>query len=129
MSLGTSISLSRDSATDVDTSLTVFDLRAADEGKSIFSQAGLTPPTEDLLTVSHDVGKAGNKRHLVRRDQTFPNATTAVPSTASVYLVMDVPNVSQFTNAVVITLVNTLIDFLIEGGANGNVTKVLNGEV
>jgi hypothetical protein len=129
MSLGTSLALSIDSATDVDTNTVNFALQAADIGKSIFSQAGLTPPIEDLLTVSHDVGKAGNKRHLVRRDQTLPNAITGVPSTASVYIVIDVPNASQFTNAVILQILNTLVDFCIEGGAGANVIKVLNNEV
>jgi len=129
MAIGTSLALSIDSATDVDTSLVTFALQAADLGKSVFSQAGLTPPVEDLLTISHDVDKAGNRRHLIRRDQTLPNAITGIPATMSVYTVIVHPQVSQFTNGVVLQVLNTLVDFCIEGGAGANVIKVLNNEV
>jgi len=129
MSIGTSLALSIDSATDVDTNTVTFALQAADIGKSIFSQAGLTPPIEDLLTISHDTDKAGNRRHLIRRDQTLPNSITGIPATASVYLVVVHPNVSQFTNAVIGNITNTLVDFVVEGGALANLIKVLNNEV
>lgn len=128
MSLGTSLSLSKDSATDVDTGLAVYDLRAADMGRSEFSVAGLTLPAEQLLTVSHEAGKAGEGRHLVRLDRTVLDANL-VPATVSVYIVIVRPPSTAVTNAVVIEEVNRLVDFLIEGGANANVVKLLNGEV
>lgn len=126
--LGTSLSLSEDSATDVDTTLRVYDLRAADLGKSQYSISGVTPPAEYLLTVSHETTKAGNGRHLVRFDQTVVDAF-GVPATLAVYTVIDRPPNTAITNAIIYKLVNNLVDLLIEGGANANVGKILNGEV
>lgn len=128
MALGTSLSLSKDSPTDVDTNLAVFDLRAADLDKSIYSVAGLTLPAERTLTVSHDTGKNGEQRHLIRIDDTVVDANL-VPATMSVYLVIVRPSNTAVTNALLIENVNRMVDFLIEGGSNGNVTKVLNSEV
>lgn len=128
MSIGTSVSLSKDCATDVDTNLRVFDLRAADLGRSEFSVAGLTLPAERKLTVSHDVGKAGEQRHMVRIDETLVD-TLLVPGTISVYMVIVRPPNTAVTNAIILENVNELVDFMIEGGANANVTKILNGEV
>lgn len=128
MALGSSLSLSKDSATDVDTNLSVYVLRAADLGRSIFSVAGLTLPAERIITVSHETGKAGEQRHLIRLDRTEIDANL-VPATVSVYLVIVRPPSTAITGAVVLEEVNKLIDFLVEGGANANVTAVLNGEV
>jgi hypothetical protein len=128
MSLGTSLSLSKDSATDVDTNLSVFDLRAADLGSSKYSVAGLTLPAERALSVSHQTGKQGELRHLVRIDETVLDANL-LPGTVSVYMVIVRPPHAAITNALVTENVNRLVDFLIEGGSNGNVTKLLNQEV
>jgi hypothetical protein len=128
MSLGTSLTLSKDTATDVDTNTSVFDLRAADLNKSEYSVAGLTLPNERVLSVSHDTGKNGEQRHLVRIDDTVVDANL-VPATMSVYMVIVRPSNTAVTNALLIENVNRLVDFLIEGGSNGNVTKVLNNEV
>lgn len=128
MALGTSLSLSKDPATDVDTNLAVFDLRAADLAKSEYSVAGLTLPSERKLTVSHDTGKGGEQRHLVRIDDTVVDANL-VPATMSVYIVIVRPPSTAVTNALLIENVNRLVDFLIEGGSNANVTKILNSEV
>lgn len=128
MSLGTSLTLSKDCATDVDTSATTMTLRAADIGKSIFSESGLTLPIENLFTVSHDVGKAGNQRHLVRRDLTLVDSL-GVPGTSSVYIVIDRAAHASFTVAQMKQMVNELVDFLIEGGSNANVAAILNNEV
>jgi len=62
MSLGTSQTLSKDSATDVDTNTVVYDLQAADAGQSSFSVAGITPPSAKLMSVSHQTGKSGEAR-------------------------------------------------------------------
>jgi len=128
MSLGTSLSLSKDCATDVDTNLTVFDLRAADLNKSQFSVAGLTLPSEKLMTISHEVGKGGEQRHLVRIDRTEIDAY-GVAATVSTYVVIVRPPSTAITNAICLEVVNQLVDFLVEGGTNANVTKVLNSEV
>jgi len=128
MSLGTSLALSKDSPTDVDTNLSTFDLRAADINHSEYSVAGLTLPSERKLTISHDIGKGGEQRHLIRIDDTVVDALL-VPATMSVYAVIVRPSNTAVTNALLIENVNRLIDFLIEGGSNGNVTKVLNSEV
>jgi len=128
MALGTSLSLSKDTPTDVDTNLSVFDLRAADLNKSEYSVAGLTAPSEKLLTISHETGKGGEARHLVRIDETVVDALL-VPATISVYMVIVRPPSTAITNALCIENVNKLVDFLIEGGANANVTKLLNNEV
>jgi hypothetical protein len=127
MALATSQSLSKDTPTDVDTNLTVFVQRFADNGKSVFSVAGLTLPEEKLLTVSHDVDSKGNQRKLIRIDRTAIDALL-VPATCSVYMNIVRPPSTAITNALIIEMVNQLIDFLIEGGSNANVTAVLNGE-
>lgn len=128
MALGSSLSLSKDTATDVDTNLSVYTLRAADLGRSIFSKAGLTLPVEMKVTVSHETGKGGEERHLVRLDRTEVDANL-VPATVSVYLVIVRPPSTALTAAICIEEVNKLIDFLVEGGSNANVTAMLNSEV
>lgn len=121
-------SLSKDTATDVDTNLTVFTKRFADSDKSVFSVSGLTLPAEKKITVSHETAKGGEQRHLVRLDRTEVDAY-GVPATASIYLVIVRPPNTALTNTVFIEMINQLIDFFIEGGANANVTAVLNSEV
>jgi len=128
MSLAVTQSLSKDSATDVDTNLAVYALRAADLGRSEFSVAGLTLPSEKKLTVSHETGKAGEERHLVRLDRTEVDAF-GVAATISTYIVIVRPPNTAITTAVCIEEVNRLVDFLIEGGTNANVTAILNNEV
>lgn len=128
MALGTTLSLSKDSAVDVDTNLSVFDLRAADANRSVFSVAGLTLPEAKLLTVSHETGKGGELRHLIRIDRTVIDALL-VPATISVYMVIVRPLSTAITNAIVLEELNKLVDFCIEGGSNANVVKVLNSEV
>lgn len=128
MSLSSPQTLSADSATDVDTNTDAYVLRAADLNRSEFSVSGLTLPEEQKLTVSHDTGKGGEKRHMVRLDHTVVDAF-GVPATASVYMVAVRPINTAVTNAVIIALVNQLVDFLIEGGTNANVTAILNNEV
>lgn len=128
MSLGASLSLSKDSATDVDTNLAVYALRAADLNRSEFSVAGLTLPVEQKLAVSHEKGKASEQRHLIRFDRTAVDAY-GVAATVSVYLVIVRPANTAITNAIVLEEVNRMVDFLIEGGSNANVVAVLNNEV
>jgi hypothetical protein len=128
MSFSTPQSLSKDTATDVDTNLTSFVLRAADSGKSVFSVAGLTLPNEKLLTISHETDSKGNERHLVRIDRTEVD-TLLVPATVSAYVVIVRPPSTAITNAICLEVVNQLVDFLVEGGTNANVTALLNNEV
>lgn len=128
MSLGTSLSLSKDTVTDVDTNLTVFAQRFADSDHSEYSVSGLTLPAEKVLTVSHSTGKGGEQRHLVRIDRTEVDSIL-VPATASVYMVLVRPPSTALTNAIFKELVNQLIDFFVEGGANANVDAILNGEM
>jgi hypothetical protein len=127
MSLGSSQSLSKDTATDVDTNLSVYVLRAADLGQSMFSVAGLTLPAAKILSVSHQVGKGGEERHLIRLDRTELDSLL-VPATVSVYMVIVRPPSAAITNAIILEEVNKLVDFCVEGGANANVTAVLNSE-
>jgi hypothetical protein len=128
MALGSSLTLSKDTATDVDTNTTVFTLRAADLGRSVFSKAGLTLPVEEKVTVSHETGKGGEERHLVRIDRTEVDANL-VPATLSVYMVIVRPPSTALTAAICIEEVNKIVDFLVEGGSNANVTALLNNEV
>lgn len=128
MSLATTQALSKDSATDVDTNTVTYAQRFADQNKSVFSVAGLTSPIEKLLTVSHETGKSGEQRHLIRLDRTEVDAY-GVPGTVSVYAVIVRPPNTALTNAIILEEVNRLVDFLIEGGSNANVVAVLNGEV
>jgi hypothetical protein len=128
MSLGASLTLSKDTATDVDTNTTVFTLRAADLDHSEFSVSGLTLPSEKKFTVSHETGKKGEQRTVARIDRTEVD-TLLVPATVSVYLNIIRPVSTAITNAIIIEVVNQLIDFLVEGGTNANVTALLNREV
>lgn len=130
MSLGTSLSLSKDPATDVDTNLSVYDRRGGENlSTCTYSVAGMTPPAEFLMTISHETGKKnGEARHLVRFDRTEVDAY-GVPATVSTYVVQVRPPSTALTNAICIEEVNKLVDFVIEGGTNANWTKVLNDEV
>lgn len=128
MALSATQTLSKDSATDVDTNTVVYALRGADTTRAEFSVAGLTLPAEKKLTISHEIGKSSERRHLVRLDRTEVDAF-GVEATGSVYLVIVRPNNTAITPAILIEEVNRLIDFLIEGGSNANVTAVLNEEV
>jgi hypothetical protein len=128
MSIGTSISLSKDSATDVDTNLSVYDLQAADSGRSDFSVAGLTPPTAKLMDIGHQTGKSGEARHKVGFNRTEVDAY-GVPATLTTYIVQVRPASLALTNAICLEEVNKLVDFIIEGGTNANWIKILNNEV
>lgn len=128
MALGATQTLSKDTATDVDTNTVAYALRAADIGRSEFSVAGLTLPNEKKLTVSHETGKSGEQRHLVRLDRTEVDAF-GVAATVSTYIVIVRPSNTAITAAICIEEVNRLVDFLIEGGSNANVTAILNNEV
>lgn len=128
MALGATLSLSKDTPTDVDTNLTVFAQRFADSDHSEYSVSGLTLPAEKVLTVSHTTGKGGEQRHLVRIDRTEVDAAL-VPATASFYVVFVRPPSTALTNAIFKEIVNQLVDFLIEGGTNANVDAILNGEM
>lgn len=127
MSLAASQPLSTDPATNVNTNLHTYVLRAADIGRSEFSVAGLTLPNERKLTVSHETGKGGEQRHLVRFDRTEVDAVL-LPATLSAYLVIVRPPSTAITNAICLQAVNSLVDFLLEG-TNANVTAILNNEV
>lgn len=122
------LSLSKDSPTDVDTNLTVYVKRYADSGRSEYSVSGLTIPAAKKFKVSHDTGKGGEERHLVSIQRTELD-TLLVPATLSVNLTIVRPPSTAITTAIVLEEVNKLIDFLIEGGINANVTAVLNSEV
>jgi hypothetical protein len=128
MSIGTSVTLSKDSPTDVDTNTVVLDLRAADLSRSEYSQAGLTLPAERVLTISHEKTKANVLRHLVRLDDTVVDSLL-VPATMSVYMNIIRPSSTAVTNALLLENVFRLIDFMIEGGAGAVITKILNQEV
>jgi len=120
--------LSKDTATDVDTNTTSYVLRAADLGQSIFSVAGLTSPSEKKLTIGHQTGKNGEDRHVVRLDRTEVDALL-VPATCSVYINIIRPQSTAITTAILLEEVNKIVDFLVEGGTNANVTALLNNEV
>jgi hypothetical protein len=120
--------LSKDSATDVDTNTSSYVLQYADSGESKYSVAGITPPAAKGLTVGHETGKDGVQRHRVRLDRTEVDAF-GVAATVSTYVVIVRPPNTALTNAIVLEEVNKLVDFLIEGGANANVTALLNGEL
>lgn len=119
--------LSKDTATDVDTNLRSYVQRFADADHSEYSVPGLTPPTEDQLIIGHAKGKAGEDRHLIRFNRTEVDGLL-VPATLSVYLNIIRPQSTALTNTVVIEVINRLVDFLIEGGANANVVSIMNGE-
>jgi hypothetical protein len=125
--IGTSVALSRDYPTEVDTNALTFELQFADVDKSVYSLAGLTAPEEFTLTIQHSVDTKGNKRHLVRLDWTKADAF-GVPATLSVYENIVVPNSSAFSIGDIINTVNRLVDFFIEGGAGDRVTRIVNGE-
>jgi len=123
-----SLSLSKDSATDVDTNLTVYVKRYADAGKSEFAVAGLTKPIAAGFKISHDIGKGGEERHLVSINETLVDAAL-VPATQTWNLTCIRPPNTAITQAMILANLNKLIDFCIEGGVNANIVAVLNGEV
>lgn len=127
MALGSTLVLSPDVPTAVTTNQTTFALRAGDLGRAEYSVAGLTLPNEQVITVSHETGKNGEQRHLVRLDVTVVDAF-GVPATSSVYLVIVRPPNTAVTNAVIINQVNQLADLMCKS-TNANTTKVLNSEV
>lgn len=122
------LSLSKDSATDVDTNLTSYIKRYADAGKSEYSVAGLTKPIAKGFKVSHDIGKAGEERHLTSINETVVDAF-GVSATCTWNLTCIRPPNTAITQAVLLENLNKLIDFCIEGGSNANIVAVLNGEV
>jgi hypothetical protein len=128
MSFTSPQTLSKDTATDVDTNTVAYALRYADANASVFSVSGLTLPNEKKLKIGHEVGKGGEERHQVRLDRTEVDAF-GVPATLSVYQIIVRPPSLAITNAIVIEEVNRLVDFMIEGGSNANVTALLNNEV
>lgn len=128
MSIGTSVSLSSDSPTDVDTNLSVFALRAADVDRSVYSVAGLTLPLMRTLTISHTDKKEGGVRSLIRIDMTDVD-TLLVPGSMAVYMVIDRDASTAISNTEVKESVYQLIDFIIEGGAGAVLDKILNREV
>lgn len=128
MALGTSLSLSTDTPTDVDTNLRVYVNRFVDSDNSEYSVAGLTLPNQQLLRRADTVGKGGEQRKLTRLDETVVDAF-GVAATASVYLNIVRPPNTAVTNTVIKKLVYQLIDLLIEGGAGANIDAILNGEM
>jgi hypothetical protein len=128
MALGTSLSLSTDTPTDVDTNLRVYAQRFVDSDHSEYSVSGLTLPNEQELTIGHTIGKGGEQRHVVRLNETVVDAF-GVPGTVSVYNNIIRPPNTAITNTVIKKLVYQLIDLLIEGGAGANIDAVLNGEM
>jgi len=127
MALGTSLALSKDVPTVAATNLETYALRAADLGRSEYSVAGLTLPTQRKLTVSHELGKNGEERHLTRFDITAIDALL-VPGTLSIYNVIVRPPNSAITNQIIIDTYNRL-QYLMVAAANANLTAILNGEV
>lgn len=128
MSLGTSLSLSTDTPTDVDTNLRVYVNRFVDSDNSEYSLAGLALPNEQKLSRRDSVGKGGEQRKLVRLDETVVDAF-GVPATVSVYTNIIRPPNTAVTNTVIKKLVYQMIDLLIEGGAGANIDAILNGEM
>jgi hypothetical protein len=126
--LGTSLSLSTDTPTDVDTNLRVYVNRYVDSDKSEYSVAGLALPNKQILTRADSVGKAGEQRKLTRLDETVVDAF-GVEATASVYVNFVRPSNTAVTNTVIKKMVYQLIDLLIEGGAGANIDAILNGEM
>jgi hypothetical protein len=120
--------LSKDCPTDVDTNTLAFVRRYGDSDKSVFSVAGLTPPVETKLSISHEASKDGTQRKMARTDLTVVDSF-GVAATGSCHIVWTRPPNTAITNALMLEATNRLIDFCIEGGANGNVTAILNGEV
>lgn len=127
MALGTSLPLSKDVPTVAATNLETYALRAADLGRSEFSVSGLTLPAAKILIVSHEKGKNGEERHLVRFDITVVDALL-VPATVSIYLVIVRPPNTAITNQVILDQFNRLC-YLLCASANLNLVAVLNNEV
>lgn len=128
MAIGTSVALSTDSPTDVDTNTETFNLRAADVGSSEYSVPSLTLPTERVLRIKHTTDANGTRRHLVQFAATGADSH-GVPGTAIINFSISRPALDYFSEANMKAFIYELIDFLIEGGAGANVVKILNQEV
>jgi len=127
MPIGTSLSLSPDSPTDVDTNAVAYTLRAADEDRSVFAVAGLTYPTEFLVEIGHKTDKNGVRRSVVKMIDTRLDSLN-VPATSTMAFTIVRPPSSAFTEATLLQQAFRLVDFLIEGGAGANISKLLNLE-
>jgi len=126
--LGTSLSLSTDTPTDVDTNLRVYVNRYVDSAKSEYSVAGLTLPNQQILSRADTIGKGGEQRKVTRLDETVVDAF-GVAATASVYWNVVRPPNTAITNTVIKKMCYQLIDLLIEGGTGANIDAILNGEM
>lgn len=81
------------------------------------------------LTISHQVTKNGEKRHLVRLDFSEMSADPFVPAenvqnAGAAYLVIVEPSEDQITNANLLLKVKGLRDW----ASDANLTKVIAGE-
>lgn len=96
-------------------------------GKSIRKDSSQDLNTPAALTISHQVngsGTAAVARRMVRLDKTLEDGTSGEIATASVHLVLTVPN-SVITKADIQLEVNKLVDFITTAGY---LDKLLNGE-
>jgi hypothetical protein len=127
MSFATGLALSPDNLTAVVTNQVTYDLTVMNGPSSIRRVAGLDLDTPKVLTISHEtVAKTGVKRHLVRFDHTFQDATDpTIVGTISFYVNVIVPPVVA-TFALVEDMAATLQNFL---STSGNLAKILNEEI
>jgi len=113
-----------------------FGLVSVSGGKSIRSLSGRAVGEPRLITISHQEVVRGKNaaglpakadRHLLRFDTTEVHGTTGVPSTESIYLVIEKPQDGLHTTAITIDTLSRIYNLLAESTWNG-MTKFLNNE-
>jgi hypothetical protein len=117
----TDITLAGDSS-----STRTYSLTSISGGSAVRANASVAAGEAEVMTISHGLkskSPGSPERHLVRLDLTKVNATTGIPATGSVYLVIEEP-VATITPAQLQDMCTQLKNFL----TAGNITKLFNGE-
>lgn len=107
-------------------SSTTYSLTSINGGNADRRDAASALDSPKALLIKHeDVTRNGLKadRHLVRLEKTLPQASTLIPVTGSVHVVIDAPR-DTITAAMIQDMATQLKNFL----SAGNITKLLNDE-
>jgi hypothetical protein len=113
------------------TSTKTYTLRAIVEGKSIRGDSAATLGEPRTVTISHSLRNpkdpSSPQRHLVRLDETRVNSL-GVKSTASVYMVVEIPQDDVWTDAVIDALMTEIVNFADNGGDHARFHQFTHGE-
>jgi hypothetical protein len=103
-----------------------YSLIDVDNGNSVRKNAAAPLDAPQLMTIKHESYSKGTlkgTRHLVRLERVRAQATTLIPVTGSVHVVIDAPD-NTVTPADIKDMFTQIKNFLTAGA----ITQVLNGE-